>query len=312
MLSNFRPRNRAGYQCEFEMYQKYCTGDESELPPPNTQSHNRLGDNNSAAEVISYDVFRDELDFDYQIEKVETNSCSVERSIKQKLINDSINPEALPSGEDRVKSIQQVMTIFTAQVVVTSIFTIWLLNFNTEGSVYLRLTALCCLIAAALAFNKYGTVLSPLLMVLCFGVFSVALPYTMTLVACLMDSVVLTFLLIQVSVMSLGLCLYTWTTKYENWNGKEELIFAVTPIIFASVIMILLFAASPLAVVLTGGLSILLGILVADCYKDNIVPAKSLDQLLSDALDIHFNIVRRAAFLFKVKLLRLARKANWF
>lgn len=308
---NFSARNKAGMQYELQILQRYCTGDESDLPPPNTQAHNRSG-GDDFEEVISLDRLRDELDQEEPLQNAETTSSSFENPIQKRLLSEAINPEALPSGQERVRSIQLVMAVFTAQVVLTSVFAVWLTMSGHDESNYLHLAAFAAVVAAALAFNSWGTIFHPLMVVACFGVFSAALPFALTLVACLMDRVVLIPLLVQLSAMSLGLCLYAWITKYEDWSGKEELFFMVIPIIFASLILTLLFAASPLLVGCTGVLTVLLGIVIADCTKDNFVPAKSLDQLLSDTLTIHVSIIGRATFLFKIKICRLARKSNWF
>ena len=312
MTTTLRSRNRVGLQHELQTYQIHPYGEESDIPPSNTQYINCLGENYSTAEIISNNKFRDELDQEDNLKNIETSNLSLENPIKQKLLDDCINPEALPSGDERVRSIQQVMAVFTTQLVLTSLYTIWLLKFKSGESMYVRLAAFTALFSTTLAFHKYSVRLHPVIVLLCFGVFSVALPYSVTLATCLMDNVVLSFLLIQLCTSSLGMCLYAWTTKYENWSGKEELSFMVIPQIFACLVMIFILGANPFWVIMTGVLSLFVGIIIADCSKDNIVPAKSLDQLLSDAMAIHFNIATRSLFLFKIKIMRLARKSNWF
>lgn len=308
--SNIRRTNSAGVQYGPQIFESYCTGDESELPAPNTQVDNRSGGGDKdpidiqLLETEEHDQDTSSRDFD--------SSFTSQELLDEKLFSDSINLEALPSGEERLKSIQQVMSMFTGQFIFSSVCAVWLLFHSQAYSIYVRLGASGFLVAMTLAFNKYGVNFKPTTALLCYGVFSASLPFALTLVACLINCVVLSHLLVQVSALSMGLCLYSWTTKYENWSRKEEVKYAVTPTIFASALMILLFAASPLAVVVTGGFSLLIGHVLSDCAKDNIVPASSLDQLLSDAVAIHFNIATRAPFLFSLKVTRLARKANWF
>lgn len=309
--STLKSNSLVAYQYELQVYRDYWTREESELPPPTALSDNQSEGSSEASELAN-DIFRDELDHDELIEGYKPNSRFMDAMAFEILIEDAMIPKALPSGGERIKSIQRVMATFTAQVVLSSVVAAWLLNQDICGSVYLRLLATAVLIVMTLAFNKHSISLTPCLIIMCYGVFSACLPLSLTLVACLIGDVFLSNFLTQLSALSLGLCLYAWTTKYEEWSQKAELFFAVASTVFASLVMTMVFSASPLAVMLSGTSTLLLGVVICDCAKDNIVPANTLDELFSDLVAIHYNIVTRTPIFFKLKARRLARKANWF
>jgi hypothetical protein len=308
--STLRSSNQPARQYELQIYGEYCTGDESALPPPNIFSEYQSG---SSMIVSGLEVEKNRIDSGLQeLMNIETNSTSQDGLILEKLIQDSINPDALTSGKDRIRSIQQVMASFTAHILLSSVIASLLLSEGVVTSIYARALAAILGIVINLIFNKYGATMSPCLAILCFGVFSFCLPFALTLIACLIGNVYFNHLLVQLSALSLGLSLYALTTKYEDWSGNDELLFSVASTTFASLVMTMIFSASLLAVFITGALVILVGMVICDCAKDNIVPANTIDQLLSDLIAIHFNIVIRSPFLFKLKFSRLARKANWF
>lgn len=302
---NFKSSNRYGRQYELQTIERYTTGDESDLPPPT--SPQILA---SPGVAISLEKFRDELDHNSPVEHAETASSSFENQIKQRLLSESIN-EALPSGSDRIRSIRLVTAAIAAQVVIAAGVASWLLSQETPNDT-LRLAALTALVASTLAFSWFGGALRPVLVILCFSVFSTSLPMVLALANTFLDKEVLLPLMVQLGMAVLGLTFYAWTTDYEHWSRAAEITHILVPLVFSSLVLTLIVGFGPISTSVTGSATMLLSLVYADCLKDSIVPAVSVDQLMADTLAVHLGVVGRAAFILRLKASKLARKANWF
>lgn len=302
---NFKASNRYVRQYEMETTQRYTTGDESDIPPPNNSQILA-----SPGVAISLEKFRDELDNNSHAVQAETTFASLDSPIRQQLLRDSIN-DALPTTSDRVRSIRKVTLVIAVQILFAYFCALWLLSRDfTDTSI--KLVALVALVASAMTFSRFGCALQPAATVLCFGVFSISLPLTLTLADSFLDSQTLLALLANICAVVTALALYAWTTEYEEWSGNLELVFTVVAVVFGSLVMILVLDFQPQATILTAVASLFVGLVYGDCSKDSLVPAATLDQLLVDVMTVHVGVVSGSAFILRHKASKLARKANWF
>lgn len=301
MNISFRASSRASRQYEM---QNYTAGDDADLPPP-TKPNVRA----SPGMTIDLERFRDELDGDCQVELRDTTSESFEMVAKQRLLSESVN-EALPSGEDRVRSIRLVTGVIALQVLLATICAGFLLSCESL-SPGLSLASLFLLSGSCLAFTRSCGSFSVASIVVCFLLFSVSLPLCLSSVPLPLS--VLGIFLIQLAASHLAIAIYAANTTHDSWSSVTEKIFAVMPVVFVAVGSTAVNGGDQIlaVTVVTTGVAVL-SLVYVEVTKDSIVPAANVSQLMSDVLAVHTGVVYRVVFLFRMKLVRLARKANWF
>lgn len=251
---------------------------------------------------------RSKSDLDAELNQAETGSQSPEITLRHRLMSDCMSLESQASGEERVQAIRQVLTLLSIQVLAIAIWTGCLIK--NQPTLVCQVVAIGTLSAGCLLLSHFNTRLRPVVIVITFAVTSAAVPYVASLATRVFETGTIGQTLVQLGAMTIGLTLYAWTTRYEDWSSKEELVFSIAPVCFTSMVCCFLFGTNMLPAIVTGIAVAFLGAVVGDCAKDITIPAQSLDQRLLDVASIYSNGLSRSRFLIARKAARLFEKAT--
>ena len=212
------------------------------------------------------------------------------------------------SGDDRVSAIRAVLLVFCAQVLVCC-GTAGVLLYNGDKflpSASLRIFALGGLIVTAYAAYQSYCVLNSCkwLSMINFGVFSGCLSVNLASLGMLLPSGMMNHWMAQFCAAVLGLTIYAWMTRYEEWSTKEETIFNLVPVVFASAVMLFFLGNNYLSIIGSGLLSFGICRLLQDCSKDSFSCMERLDLLCGEVIGLYSSCLGRLHFLLAHKFQR--------
>lgn len=212
---------------------------------------------------------------------------------------------------EKLSAIRQTITGFSVHLACCILAAINLLNLNktTMFSLFQFGTLGLCLFSVNLWVKAHGNSKTWAVCGL-FLVFSVSLPGVITLGANISSDADIQHLLFQLLGMLSGMCLYAFTTKYEEWSSTEELVFATAPNIFVSALLGIVFTDRYFALTVTSVLVFCLGVAIRDCSKETLIPASSLEQRLSDIFLIYRESPFRLGAIAKTKIEKLIEKPD--
>ena len=209
------------------------------------------------------------------------------------------------SGDDRVSAIRAVLLVFCAQVLVCCA-TAGILLCNGDKflpTASLRIFALGGLIVTAYAAYQSYCVLNSCkwLSMINFGVFSGCLSVNLASLGMLLPSGMMNHWMAQFCAAVLGLTIYAWMTRYEEWSTKEETIFNLVPVVFASAVMLFFLGNNYLSIIGSGLLSFGICRLLQDCSKDSFSCLERLDLLCGEVIGLYSSCLGRLHFLLSHK-----------
>lgn len=209
------------------------------------------------------------------------------------------------SGDDRVHAIRAVLLVFCAQVIICCISAGLLLSSGSGlvPGTPVKVFALCGLIVTGYAAYQSCCVLNSCkwLSMINFGVFSGCLSVNLASLGMILPSGSMNHWMAQFCSAVVGLTIYAWMTRYEQWNTKEETIFNVVPIIFASAIMLFVFGNSFISIVASGALSFGICRLLQDCSKDSFSCLERLDLICGEVIGLYSACFGRLSFILTHK-----------
>lgn len=205
------------------------------------------------------------------------------------------------SGDDRVAAIRAVLLVFCAQVLVCCASAGILLCNGQEflPSAPVRIFALCGLVVTAYAAYQSYCVLNSCkwLSMINFGVFSGCLSVNLASLGMLLPSGMMNHWMAQFCAAVLGLTIYAWMTRYEEWSSKEETIFNLVPVVFASAVMLFFLCNNYFSIIGTGALSVGICRLLQDCSKDSFSCLERLDLLCGEVIGLYSSCLGRLHFI---------------
>lgn len=204
------------------------------------------------------------------------------------------------SGDDRVAAIRAVLLVFCAQVLVCCASAgILLSKGHLLPSAPVRIFALCGLIVTAYAAYQSYCVLNSCkwLSMINFGVFSGCLSVNLASLGMLLPSGMMNHWMAQFCAAVLGLTIYAWMTRYEEWSSKEETIFNLVPVVFASAVMLFFLCNNYFSIIGTGALSVGICRLLQDCSKDSFSCLERLDLLCGEVIGLYSSCLGRLHFI---------------
>lgn len=209
------------------------------------------------------------------------------------------------SGDDRVSAIRAVLLVFCTQVLVCCA-TAGILLYNGDKflpSASVRIFALGGLIVTAYAAYQSYCVLNSCkwLSMINFGVFSGCLSVNLASLGMLLPSGMMNHWMAQFCAAVLGLTIYAWMTRYEEWSTKEETMFNLVPVVFASALMLFFLGNNYLSIIGSGVLSFGICRLLQDCSKDSFSCLERLDLLCGEVIGLYSSCLGRLHFLLAHK-----------
>lgn len=231
-----------------------------------------------------------------------------------KLTHESLIRPLEPSAASvKLTAIRQTVCSFSVHLGLVLFSTLWFLSQEQTGLPSKAILQISAIFSAVVSFQllhrlqeRAGTVILGSL----FLLFSCSLPVVLATAANVVPAEDLQHACIQLLAVLLGICIYATTTSFDEWSECEELLFALAPCVFASVIMMVLFTDRYIPVVISGVVVGLVGLALRDCSKDTLIPATSLSQRLLDVVSLYRGAGSRLGFIVKAKVERLIEKPD--
>lgn len=220
--------------------------------------------------------------------------------------------DCLPSGDQRVRAIRQVLFSLAIQLSCCSIWTALLLLDPQQTPPLVKAAAILAVVGSWTVYWRCQSSMTPVMRLLVFCCFTAGLPYSLTVLGDFFNPEDLSHGLFQLCAVMFGLCMYAWTSSYELWSSSEENLYAVIPNLFASAVLGLLISDRLLPVVISGLVVGVIGALVSECSKDVMIPASSTDQRLADILGVYLSMFSQASFKLRRRLGKVWHQPDLF
>lgn len=289
---------------EFEMRSKFSALERG-TPPPVMSSESRFA-------KINVNQFLDHSGADVELGVFGSGDSSLgrqDKAIRVRLISADTG-EMTPEDSHGVwvAAIRGVITASTVQVV-SVLFMCLCLGL---ASPVLNRAVLFggSVVAGSCAYLiiKFGARLTSSAVLFGFMLYTMGIAFSFRLLATLVSEELVSHLLVQVAVATLGLLYYSWTTSFGDWGHIEERIFGAVPSILATLVLWLVLGHEILPLTISLAIGLTWCLVHSECSKDITIPAKSLDQLLSDVVFLHLSTLETIKFLACQKLRRAFEK----
>lgn len=225
---------------------------------------------------------------------------------------DCLVEDCLPSGDQRVRAIRQVLLSLAIQLTCCSVWTAVLLLDPQKTPPAVKAAAVLAVLGSWTVYWKCQSSSTPAVRLVVFCCFTAGLPYSLTVLGDLFNPEDLSHGLFQLCAVMFGLCVYAWTSSYELWSSSEESLYAVIANLFASAVLGVLISDRLLPVVVSGLAVGVIGALVSECSKDVMIPASSTDQRLADILGVYSSIFSQASFKLRRRLGKVWHQPDLF